>query len=62
MLRAFDTETGDKLWETDLPAGAITTPITYEIEGRQFLVIVAGGRHPLRFLDRGDYVIAFALP
>lgn len=60
-LRAFDVDTGEELWHTDLPAGAMTTPITFEVGGRQFVAIVAGGHAELP-VRRGDYVIAFALP
>lgn len=42
-LRAFNMRNGKKLWETDLPAGGYATPATYEINGKQFLVIACGG-------------------
>jgi quinoprotein glucose dehydrogenase len=60
-LRAFDTQTGKQLWQTDLPAGGQTTPMTYEAGGRQFVVIYPGGHH---FMETpvGDEVIAYALP
>jgi quinoprotein glucose dehydrogenase len=60
-LRAFDIETGRELWKGRLPAGGQATPMTYQSEGRQFIVIAAGG-HGALGTDRGDYVIAFALP
>ena len=41
-LQAFDTETGERLWSTRLPAPAHGYPITYEAEGRQFVAIPAG--------------------
>jgi len=59
-LRAFDTDTGKRLWEVNLPAGGQATPMTYSINGRQFLVIAAGGYKGDS--TRGDYVIAYALP
>lgn len=60
-LRAFDTETGAELWAVDLPAGGQTTPMTYEVEGRQYVVIYPGGHH---FMETkvGDEIIAYALP
>ena len=58
-IRAFDSRTGRTVWEYQLPAGGFATPITYEIEGRQYIVIAAGGGRGLR--PGGDY-IAFALP
>ncbi len=61
FLRAFDVETGRELWRGRLPAGGQATPMSYEINGRQFIVIVAGG-HPGLGTTRGDFVVAFALP
>ncbi|HET8648400.1 MAG TPA: PQQ-binding-like beta-propeller repeat protein [Gemmatimonadales bacterium] len=58
-LRAFDTETGAELWRGQLPAGARATPMTYSIDGKQYVVICAGGGNEW---GRGDYVVAFALP
>ena len=62
-LRAFDVETGEVLWKAHLPAGAHATPMTYRVRegGRQFVALAAGGHHDLP-TERGDYVIAFALP
>lgn len=60
-LRAFDIDTGRELWKGRLPAGGQATPMTYEIDGRQFVVIAAGGHGGLD-TTRGDYVVAFALP
>jgi quinoprotein glucose dehydrogenase len=60
-LRAFDIETGRELWKGRLPAGGQATPMTYAADGRQFVVIAAGG-HALLGTTRGDYVVAFALP
>jgi quinoprotein glucose dehydrogenase len=60
-LRAFETATGRELWQTDLPAGGQTTPMTYEAGGRQFVVIYPGGHHFME-TEVGDEVIAYALP
>lgn len=60
-LRAFDIETGRALWRGRLPAGGQATPMSYEANGRQFVVIAAGGHGGLH-TTRGDYVVAFALP
>jgi quinoprotein glucose dehydrogenase len=59
-LRAFDVSTGDELWKGRLPAGGQATPMTYAIEGRQYVVIAAGG-HGGAGTTRGDYLVAFAL-
>ena len=60
-IRAFDIETGEEVWKRPLPAGGQATPMTYEINGRQYVVIVAGGHNGLGSTP-GDYVVAFALP
>lgn len=58
-IRAFDKKTGKTVWEYQLPAGGFATPITYEVDGKQFLVIAAGGE---RGQKPGGNYIAFALP
>jgi quinoprotein glucose dehydrogenase len=60
-LRAFDTETGKELWKYELPAGGQATPMTYALNGKQYVVIAAGGHGKLG-TKQGDYVIAFTLP
>jgi quinoprotein glucose dehydrogenase len=62
-LRAFDLETGEELWKGRLPAGGQATPMTYRVrqDGRQYVVIAAGGHSMLRTRP-GDSLIAFALP
>jgi quinoprotein glucose dehydrogenase len=42
-FHAYDKDTGKLLWEGLLPAGGIGTPATYEVNGRQFVAIAAGG-------------------
>ena len=59
-FRAFDKSTGELLWETTLPFSGNATPITYEVNGRQFVVIAAGGGKDLKSKSGGVYV-AFAL-
>jgi quinoprotein glucose dehydrogenase len=66
-FRAFDKETGKVLWETQLDAGGNATPSTYEVAGRQYVVIAAGGGAGNRVPERldsipGDAFVAFALP
>jgi quinoprotein glucose dehydrogenase len=60
-LRAFDTHTGELLWDGRLPAGGQASPMTYMHNGRQFVVIAAGGHARLE-TKTGDSVVAFALP
>ena len=61
-LRAFDTATGKEVWKQRLPVGSQGGPMTYKSPktGKQYIVISAGGAR--QSPDRGDYVIAYALP
>jgi quinoprotein glucose dehydrogenase len=59
-FRAFDKATGALLWESELPAAGYATPSTYQIGGRQYVVIAAGGGK--LGTASGDSYIAFALP
>ena len=59
-FHAFDAATGKLLWETTLPAAGNATPAVYEVNGRQFVVIAAGGGK-WKAPSGGSYV-AFALP
>jgi len=59
-LRAFDIETGEELWRGRLPAGGQATPMTYQLNGRQYVVIAAGG-HGNMGSNRSDHIVAFAL-
>ena len=61
VMRAIDLKTGRTLWIDKLPAGGQATPMTYEANGRQYVVIMAGGHH---FMETpiGDELIAYALP
>lgn len=61
LIRAVDIKTGKTLWTDKLPAGGQATPMTYEVNGKQYLVIVAGGHHFME-TPAGDAVIAYALP
>jgi quinoprotein glucose dehydrogenase len=59
-FRAYDKQTGEVLWEADLPAAGYATPSTYEVNGRQYVVIAAGGGKI--GTPSGDTYAAFALP
>ena len=59
-FRAFDKATGKLLWEATLPAAGNATPSTYEADGRQFVVIAAGGGKSPD--PSGGTIVAFALP
>jgi quinoprotein glucose dehydrogenase len=58
-FRAFDSKTGEILWEYALPAAGYTNPCTYEVNGRQFVTIACGGGKG--FSKAGDQFITFAL-
>jgi quinoprotein glucose dehydrogenase len=60
-LRAVDIRTGRELWAGALPAPGISTPMTYEADGRQYVVIAAGGHDRMPFGALGDFLVAFAL-
>jgi glucose dehydrogenase len=61
-FRAFESKTGRQLWETELPACAHTTPMTFlGKDGRQYVVVAAGGGSFLGAAP-GSNILAFALP
>jgi quinoprotein glucose dehydrogenase len=61
MFRAFDSRTGEVLWQAKLPAGGYATPATYFAGGKQFVVIAAGGAGKLG-TRAGDWFVSFTLP
>jgi quinoprotein glucose dehydrogenase len=62
-FRAFDKDTGKLLWETVMVNSGNATPITYEVNGKQFVVIAAfGGYAGARPSPAGGAFVAFALP
>lgn len=61
-IRGYDLKTGSEIWRDRLPAGGQATPSTYKgADGRQYLVVVAGG-HGSTGTEAGDSIIAYALP
>jgi quinoprotein glucose dehydrogenase len=59
-IRAFDKNTGAILWESKLPFGGNATPSTYRVNGKQYVVVSAGGGKSNR--PAGGSIVAFALP
>jgi len=61
-FRAFDSDSGELLWEQEMPYAAHATPMTYRLnkDSKQYVVIAAGGHGPLGSAP-GDALIAFAL-
>ena len=60
-FHAFDKDSGELLWEYQLPSGGYATPASYEIEGRQYIVIACGGGGKPG-TKKGDSYYCFALP
>src|SRR6202034_3993013 len=63
-LRAFDVETGKELWKAQLPNSGHATPMTYRLaaNGKQYVVIAAGGHPKITEESLGDALVAFTLP
>ncbi|HEY2038912.1 MAG TPA: PQQ-binding-like beta-propeller repeat protein [Edaphobacter sp.] len=61
-IRAFDKTTGKLLWEATLPFAGNATPVTYQVKGKQYLVIAAGGSSMNPRGSTGGVYVAFALP
>lgn len=62
-IYAFDVQTGKRLWKGTLPTSARATPMTYLARnGRQYVVVAAGGHGTPLGPPIGDYLVAFALP
>ena len=63
FMYAFDVQSGKRLWKGALPTSARSTPMTYlGRDGRQYVVIAAGGHGVQIGPPLGDYLVAFALP
>jgi quinoprotein glucose dehydrogenase len=60
-IHAYDKETGELLWEYQMEFGGYATPATYEVDGRQFVLIAAGGGGKPG-TKTGDLYYCFALP
>ncbi len=59
-FRALDVMTGEELWQTKLPYAGMAVPMTYLAEGKQYVVIAAGGNRRT-FTEEGDAIVAFTL-
>jgi glucose dehydrogenase len=60
-LSAFASADGRKLWSDQVSAGVNAPPVTYTVNGRQFVAVAAGGNVLFGF-KTGDELIAYALP
>ena len=61
LFKAYDSETGSVLWKFQAGAGVNAPPSSYTVNGKQYIVVGAGGNVQLNF-KRGNNIIAFALP
>lgn len=61
-FHAYDINTGKLLWETTLPAVAAAVPMTYQINGKQYIVVAAGGGMGTPNSMLGDSLVAYKLP
>ncbi len=63
-IRAFDVETGKEIWKAELPASGGATPVTYQLRpnGKQYLVIAAGGHSHVNEEKQSDAIVAYTLP
>jgi quinoprotein glucose dehydrogenase len=59
QFRVFNKKTGQLLWETTLPAAAFATPSTYQVNGKQYVVVACGGTK--LGTKKGNQYVAFAL-
>ena len=60
-VRAYDAATGAQLWEYEMPAAGSAPPATYELNGTQYLLVVASGGIFAGFKDHADAIMAFKL-
>jgi len=60
-IRAFNSRTGELLWESILPYSGVATPATYMVDGKQYIVIATSGSRDSKSRQGAAYV-AFSLP
>ena len=61
-FRAFDLRNGNELWKAQLPSSGNATPMTYSVNGKQYVVIAAGGHPKITEEALDDSLVAFTLP
>jgi quinoprotein glucose dehydrogenase len=59
-FRALDVDTGEELWAAELPYAGMAVPMSYEVGGKQYVVIAAGGNRRT-FTEEGDAIVAYTL-
>ncbi len=60
LFKAYDAETGAVLWSYQLGAGVNAPPSSYSVDGKQYIVVAAGGNVQLDY-KRGNNIVAFSL-
>jgi quinoprotein glucose dehydrogenase len=60
-FRALDIQTGEELWQATLPYAGMAVPMSYMADGKQYVVIAAGGNRRT-FTEEGDAIVAYVLP
>ena len=60
-FNGFNAQTGELLWQTKIEAGVNAPPITYMIDGKQYIAVVSGGNKIMGY-KQGDYISVFSLP
>jgi PQQ-dependent dehydrogenase (methanol/ethanol family) len=61
VFAAFDAASGERLWSHQCEAGVNAPPVTYAVDGRQYVAVAVGGNALFGF-KQGDTVMAFGLP
>ena len=59
-FRALDVSTGEELWQASLPFAGMAVPMSYMADGKQYVVMAAGGNRRT-YTEEGDAIVAFAL-
>ncbi len=60
LFKAYDSKTGNLLWKFQAGAGVNAPPASYTVDGKQYIVVGAGGNVQLNY-KRGNNIIAFTL-
>jgi glucose dehydrogenase len=60
LFKAYDARNGTVLWQFQCGAGANSAPMSFTVDGRQYIAVAAGGNAQLNF-KRGDALFVFSL-
>ena len=59
-FNAFNAISGELVWQTNIDAGVNAPPITYKVNGKQYVAVVAGGNKIMGY-KQGDYISVYRL-